>query len=99
MYTGADRSMLFATIVRYPASGSFMAHNIDFLYCFELNSLDPLTDADKIVAFYRKIKANWMTERNEMQLYFHPTSLAQAKVVKEDKAFKNVPIRYTEDIY
>jgi hypothetical protein len=49
VYTGKDRSMMFATVVGYPGEGQRCM-------CLELNPADPMTDLEALNAFFLEVK-------------------------------------------
>jgi hypothetical protein len=72
VYTGKDRSMMFATVVGYPGEGQRCI-------CLELNPADPMTDLEALNGFFEDVSKNFQYSG---KLYFHPTSAAQVEAIR-----------------
>lgn len=91
VYTGKDRSMMFATIVAYPRS-------VDKFYCLELNPADPMIpDLDKLNDFFAQVKEEFMVDEPSHILYFHPTSAAQLEAIQGKKLA--IPIIQSSELF
>lgn len=91
VYTGKDRSIMFATIVAYPTSK-------DKIYCLELNPADPMNpDLDKLNDFFAQTKKVFMTNEPSNILYFHPTSTAQLEAIQNKKLA--IPVIQSSELF
>jgi hypothetical protein len=91
VYTGKDRSMMFATVVSYPSTTPNQRH-----YCLELNPADPMNELDALNGFFEEAKRNFCHESGAV-LHFHPTSTIQTEAINGKKL--NLPIITSEKIY